>query len=56
MNNVYHEYIDVWVVVYLDDVVIYCQTLEDQLYHMRLALSRLREHQLYVKLKKCEFA
>jgi len=56
MNIVFHEYIDVFVVVYLDDVVVYSESLEDHLCHLRMVLSRLREHQLYIKLEKCEFA
>ena len=54
MNDVFHDNADVFVVVYLDDIVIYSKSFEDHLYHLKLVLSRLREHQLYVKLGKCE--
>ena len=56
MTNVLNEYLDVFVVVYLDDIVIYSQTLEEHLRHLRLVFSRLREHELYVKREKCQFA
>ena len=42
--------------VYLDDIMIYSESLEDHLKHLRKVLSKLREHQLYVKKEKCEFA
>jgi len=42
------------VVVYLDDILIYSKTKEDHLKHLRKVLSKLREHRLYAKLKKCE--
>ena len=55
MNDVFHEYVDHFVVVYLDDMVIYSESLEDHLEHLRNVLSKLREHQLFVKKEKCEF-
>lgn len=48
MNDVFYEYIDRFVVVYLDDIVVYSNNLDDHLIHLRKVLSRLREHQLYV--------
>lgn len=56
MNAFFYEYIDRFVVVYLDDIVVYSNNLDDHLIHLRKVLSRLREHQLYVKMEKCEFA
>nr|XP_016515034.1 PREDICTED: RNA-directed DNA polymerase homolog [Nicotiana tabacum] len=56
MNQVFREYIDEFMVVYLDDIVVYSQTLEEHLVHLRKVLARLREHELYVKLSKCSFA
>ena len=56
MNDILNEYIDRFVVVYLDDIVIYSKTLEDHLMHLRKVFSRLREHQLFVKKEKCEFS
>ena len=55
MNDVFYE-LDCIVVVYLDDIIIYSESLEDHLEHFGKVLSRLREHQLYVKKEKCVFA
>ena len=56
MNDVFYEFVDHFVVVYLDGILIYSESLEDHLEHLRKVLSKLREHQLYVKKEKCEFA
>ena len=56
INNVFYEFVDLFGVVYLDDIVIYSESLEDHLEHLRNVLSKLREHQLYVKKEKCEFS
>jgi hypothetical protein len=56
MNNVFHEYIDKFVVVYLNDIVVYSESFDDYLYHLRLILSQLRENSLFVKSEKCDFA
>nr|XP_016441632.1 PREDICTED: uncharacterized protein LOC107767225 [Nicotiana tabacum] len=56
MNQVFQEYINEFVVVYLDDIVVYRKTLEEHLEHLWKVLARLREHELYVKLSKCSFA
>ena len=53
MNGVFYEFVDCFVVVYLDDIVIYSESLEDRLEHLSNVLSKLREHQLYVKKEKC---
>ena len=39
--------------IYVDDIVVYSESLEDHLVHLRKVLQRLREHQFFVKLKKC---
>ena len=49
INDVLFEYVEWFVMVYLDDIVIYSESLEDHLEHLRNVLSRLREHQLYIK-------
>ncbi|XP_060191040.1 uncharacterized mitochondrial protein AtMg00860-like [Lycium barbarum] len=56
MNNVLFEYLDDFVLVYLDDIVIYSCSLEEHVSHLKMVLSRLREYKLYVKMEKCEFA
>jgi hypothetical protein len=54
MNDIFREYLDKFVVVYLDDILIYSRTKEEHLEHVRLILQTLRKHQLYAKAKKCE--
>ena len=56
MNNVFHEYLDQFVVVYLDDIVIYNTTLVEHKVHLKLVFNKLRQNQLYVKKEKCAFA
>ncbi|WVZ63920.1 hypothetical protein U9M48_013512 [Paspalum notatum var. saurae] len=52
MNKVFMEYLDKFIVVFIDDILIYSKTEEE---HLRLVLQKLREHKLYAKLSKCEF-
>ena len=56
MNDVLFDFMDSFVVVYLDDIVIYSSTLEDHVVHLEMVLDRLSQNQLYVKKEKCEFA
>ena len=56
MNDVLFDYLDAFVVVYLDDTVVYSKTLTEHEKHLRLVFQRLRENKLYVKPEKCEFA
>src|SRR3954469_8130903 len=55
MNSIFMEYLDKFVVVYLDDILIYSKNEEDHAQHLRLVLMKLREHRLYAKFSKCEF-
>jgi hypothetical protein len=56
MNEVFHDYIrEGFVVVYLDDVLIYSKTEEEHLGQLERVFTRLREHQLLAKLVKCSF-
>lgn len=52
MNDTFREYLDRFVLVFLDDIIIYSDTLEDHERHLRLALQRLREQRLCAKLSK----
>ena len=56
MNTIFRPYLDQFVVVYLDDIVVYSQTLEEHLEHLREVFEALRENKLYVKREKCSFA
>jgi hypothetical protein len=55
MNSVFMEYLDKFVVVFIVDILIYSQNEEEHEEHFKMILQRLREHQLYAKLSKCEF-
>ncbi|PKI43756.1 hypothetical protein CRG98_035862, partial [Punica granatum] len=55
MNMVLHSFLDRFVVVYLDDIVMYSRSLEDHVEHLRQVFEVLRENSLYVKREKCAF-
>ena len=55
MNDIFREYLDQFVVAYLDDILIFSQDVVSHTTHVRLVLTKLREHGLYAKLEKCEF-
>ncbi|WVZ75622.1 hypothetical protein U9M48_023659 [Paspalum notatum var. saurae] len=55
MNSVFMDYLDKFVVVFIDDILIYSKTKAEHEEHLRLVLQRLREHKLYAKFSKCEF-
>jgi hypothetical protein len=52
MNGVFREYLDKFVIVFLDDILIYSKSEEEHEHHLRMVLQVLREHQLYAKLSK----
>eukprot|EP00170_Pyropia_yezoensis_P001257 contig_5590_g1261 len=56
MNDVFRPYLYETICVYLADILIYSETYEDHIKHLKLALEKLREHRLYAKLRKCQFA
>jgi hypothetical protein len=55
MNKVFMEYLDKFVVVFIDDILIYSKNDSDHEEHLRLVLQKLRDNQLYAKYSKCEF-
>ena len=55
MNQTFKNELDVFVLVYLDDILIFSRTLEDHIQHIRVALGRLRDAKLYGRLHKSEF-
>jgi len=56
MNDVLYEFLDEFVVVYLDDIVIFSRSMDGHVVYLDKVLSRLKEHELFVKKEKCEFA
>jgi hypothetical protein len=55
MNKVFMEYLDRFVVVFIDDILIFSKMMEEHEEHLRLVLEKLRSNQLYAKFSKCEF-
>jgi hypothetical protein len=55
MNKVFMEYLDKFVVVFIDDILVYSRGEEEHEGHLQLVLQVLRDHKLYAKLSKCEF-
>jgi hypothetical protein len=55
LNKVFMEYLDKFVVVFIDDILIFSKTEEEHEKHLRLVLEKLRSNQLYAKFSKCEF-
>ena len=55
MNRILRPFLDKFVVVFIDDILIYSRTREEHAEHLRIVLNILREKQLYAKLSKCDF-
>jgi hypothetical protein len=55
MNKVFMEYLNKFVVVFIDDILVFSKTKAEHAEHLRLVLQKLREHKLYAKRNKCEF-
>jgi hypothetical protein len=55
MNSVFMLELDKFVVVFIDDILVYSKSEEEHAEHLRIVLTRLRDHQLYAKFSKCEF-
>ena len=55
MNSVFMPKLDKFVVVFIDDILIYSKNEEEHVEHLRIVLQRLREHKLYAKFSKCDF-
>jgi hypothetical protein len=55
MNSILMPELDKFVVVFIDDILVYSKAMEEHEEHLRIVLQRLREHQLYAKFSKCEF-
>ena len=55
MNRIFRPYLDRFVVVFIDDILVYSRDEEEHAEHLRIVLQILREKQLYAKFSKCEF-
>jgi hypothetical protein len=55
MNKVFMDYLDKFIVVFIDDILVYSKDKEENVEHLWLILQKLWEHQLYAKLSKCKF-
>jgi hypothetical protein len=55
MNSVFMEELDKFVVVFIDDILVFSKSKKEHEEHLRIVLQRLRDHQLYAKLSKCVF-
>ena len=55
MNRVFQPYLDRFVIVFIDDILVYSSSSEEHSEHRRIVLRTLRERQLYAKLSKCQF-
>jgi hypothetical protein len=54
MHRIFRPYLDKFVVVFIDDILIYSKSPEDHTAHLKLVLEKLREQQLFAKFSKCE--
>ncbi|GBG85477.1 hypothetical protein CBR_g40118 [Chara braunii] len=55
MNRIFHDYLDKFVIVYLDDILIFSKTVEEHVAHLDKVLSLLRQHKFKINVEKCEF-
>jgi hypothetical protein len=55
MNSMLHRLLDNFMVVFIDNILVYSKTEEEHERHLRLVLETLRKNKFYAKLKKCEF-
>ena len=55
VKSIFMDYLDKFIMVHINDVLIYSKSEDEHLEHLCLALTKLREHHLYAKYSKCEF-
>ena len=55
MNKMFKQYLDLFVIVFIDDIIIYSRNEEEHVSHLRIVLQTLKDHQLFAKFSKCEF-
>jgi hypothetical protein len=55
MNSIFIQYLDMFIVVFIDDILVYSKMKEEHEENLRIVLQTLRKHKLYAKLDKCDF-
>jgi len=55
MNRIFCPFLDQFIIVFIDDILIFSRIEAEHEEHLRIALQALRDHQLYAKFNKCEF-
>ena len=55
MNRVFRQYLDMFVIVFIDDILIYSRSESEHVDHLRIVLQVLKDHQLFAKFSKFEF-
>src|SRR6266403_5338385 len=56
MQSVFSKYLDEFVIIFLDDILVYSKSFDEHLKHLECVLQTLRQHKLYAKISKCEFS
>ena len=55
MNRVFHPFLDQFVIVFINDILVYSKSVDEHALHLQIVLQTLRDRQLYAKFSKCEF-
>ena len=55
MHRVFHPYLNQFVIVFINDILVYSKSADEHALHLRVVLQTLKDRQLYVKFSKCEF-
>ena len=55
MNKVFHPYLNQFVIVFIDNILVYSKNAEEHAFHLQIILKTLKDRQLYTKFLKCEF-
>jgi hypothetical protein len=55
MNDIFKQGLDIFIIIYLDDILIFSRSLDEHQHHVTFVLQLLRKHKLYAKLDKCSF-
>ena len=55
MNRMFHPYLDQFVIVFIDDILMYSKNVDEYAMHLRIVLQTLKDRELYAKFSKCGF-